>query len=195
MFYTIVHTLLRAVFRLVFRPRFYGRENIPEGAAVVCANHTASTDPVFLAIAIPCRDQVHFMAKAELLKNPFQRLLLKGLGVFAVRRGHSDLAAVKRAFTLLKAGHKVGMFPEGHRVQADEQSQVKTGAAMLAVRAGVPFLPVYISPGRKRLFSRVDVVIGSPYLVEGKKLSSERYMDIAEELMRRILSLEPQCHA
>jgi 1-acyl-sn-glycerol-3-phosphate acyltransferase len=189
MLYKIACFLLMGVFRVIFRPRFSGRENIPEGAAVVCANHTASTDPVFLALGMTRRHQVYFMAKAELLKNPFQRILLKSVGVFAVRRGQSDVSAVKQAFSLLKAGRKVGMFPEGHRVQAGEQSRVKTGAAMLAARAGVPFLPVYISPGRKRLFSRVEVIIGSPYRVEGKKLTSERYLDIAEELMRRILDL------
>ena len=103
MFYKIAYALVINVFRLLFRPRVYGRENIPPGAAVVCANHTASSDPIFLAMGMTMKNQVHFMAKAELLGNPFQRLILKGLGAFAVHRGVSDIKAVKHAFTLLLA--------------------------------------------------------------------------------------------
>ena len=192
MFYKIAYVLMNVVFRLVFRPRIRGRENIPEGAALVCANHTASSDPIFLALGMTIHHQVHFMAKAELLRNPFKRLILRGLGAFAVHRGESDMKAIRTAFTLLKQGKKVGMFPEGTRVQGDDMAQAKTGAAMLAARSGAPFLPVSITPGgRKHLFSRIDIVIGQPYGLEDKKASPERYRAIADELMKRIYDLAP----
>ena len=190
MFYKIAYLLLACVFHLVFRVRVFGRENIPEGAAVVCANHTASTDPIFLAMGLSIRNQIHFMAKAELLRNPLQRVILNGVGAFAVHRGASDLKAIKEAFRLLKSGKKVGMFPEGTRVQADEIAQAKTGAVMLAMRSGAPFLPVSISPGHKHLFSKVNIIIGQAYTLEGGKASPERYHEIADDLMRRIYNLE-----
>ena len=194
MFYKIAYVLIKCAFSLVFRIRVYGRENIPEGAALVCANHTASTDPIFMAMGLTVRHQVHFMAKAELLRNPLQRLVLKGLGAFAVHRGQSDVKAIKQAFKLLREGKKLGMFPEGTRVQADETAQARTGVAMLAVRTGAPLLPVAISPGRKHLFSKVNIVIGQAYKLEDKKAAPERYQEIADELMRRIYQLDP-CRA
>ena len=190
MFYRIAYIFIIGVFRLLFRLRVFGRENTPEGAAVVCANHTASTDPIFLALGLTRKHQIHFMAKAELMRNPFKRLILKGLGAFAVHRGESDIKAVKQAFHLLKENRKLGMFPEGTRVLPDETAQAKTGAVMLSLRSGAPFLPVWISPGRKHLFSRVNVVIGETYRLEEKKASPERYREIADELMKRIYDLE-----
>ena len=194
MFYKIAYILARCVFSLLYRIHIYGRENIPEGAALVCANHTASTDPIFLAMGLTVKNQVHFMAKAELLRNPLQRVILKGLGVFAVRRGQSDMKAIKQAFRLLHDNKKLGMFPEGTRVQAEGEAQARTGAAMLAVKTGVPLLPVSISPGRKHLFSKVNIVIGEAYKLEVKKVTPERYREIADELMQRIYMLDP-CNA
>jgi 1-acyl-sn-glycerol-3-phosphate acyltransferase len=194
MFYKIAYVLVRFTFCLLFRIRVRGRENIPAGAAVVCANHTASTDPVFLAFAMTLRHPIFFMAKAELLNNPLQRLVLNGLGVFAVHRGQSDVKAIKQAFRLLRAGKKLGMFPEGTRVQNSDTAEARTGAAMLAVRTGAPLLPVAISPGRKHLFSKVNIVIGPAYTLEDKKATPERYREIADELMKRIYQLDP-CHA
>lgn len=197
MFYKIAYVLVMSVFRVIFRPHIYGRENIPDGAAVVCANHTASTDPIFLAMGLTIHHQIHFMAKQELMKNPLLKLILRGLGTFAVNRGESDIKSIKHAFSLLKAGKKLGIFPEGTRVQEDETSEAKTGAAMLSIRSGAPFLPVSISRGRKHLFARVNIVIGKAYQAEvpgGRKATPECYQVVAEELMQRIYKLE-KCHA
>ena len=52
-----LYRVLRAlvmVFYGVFKPfRIVNRENIPEGAAVICANHTGLTDPFYMAFAVP----------------------------------------------------------------------------------------------------------------------------------------------
>lgn len=191
MFYRIAYMIVICLFRVLFRPHVFGRENIPEGAAVVCANHTASSDPIFVAMGLTVRHQIHFMAKKELMSNPVMRVILNGLGVFAVNRGESDMKAIKKAFSLLKSGQKVGMFPEGTRVSPDEVAEAKTGAAMLAIRTGAPFLPVSISPGPRHLFSRVNIVIGQAYRVDPsvKKVSPEYYREVAEELMRKISAL------
>ena len=74
-----------------------------------------------------------------------------------------------------------------------KESEAKAGAAMLAVRTGVPLIPVYI-PEKKRWFGITKVVIGEPFFpqVRSKKGSAEEYQTIAEDLMERIRSLEEQ---
>ncbi len=190
MFYRLIYALVTPFFRLLYRYKCYGRENIPEGACVVCANHTSSSDPVFLAMTLTRKHHPNFMAKVELLKIPVFGFLLRKLGVFAVKRGQSDMTAIKRALSLLKTGEKVAIFPEGRRVDADEASEARTGAIMLSSRTDSPILPVYITKGRKHLFMRVNGYIGKPYHPgEGKKLNPERYHALADDLMQKIYAL------
>ncbi|MDR0381632.1 MAG: 1-acyl-sn-glycerol-3-phosphate acyltransferase [Oscillospiraceae bacterium] len=193
MFYRFAYGIVIPLFRLLFRVRIVGRDNIPPGAAVVCANHAASSDPIFVAMGLSIRQHPYFMAKIELVRNPVFAFVLRRLGVFFVDRGKSDIRPIKHALTLLREDKKIMIFPEGTRAQAE----AKTGAAMLAVRSNVPLLPVSVTPsGHKRLFSRVNIVIGEPYRasVEGRRASPECYHKIMDELMRRIYALDT-CHA
>ena len=112
--------------------------------------------------------------------------------MFGVDRGHADMHAVKTALKLLKDGNKLLMFPEGTRHQDGEFGDAKTGAAMLAVRTGVPIVPIYM-PAEKKWFRLNPVVFGQPYYpkVAGRKGTAEEYRAIAEDLMRRIEALKP----
>ena len=190
MFYRLMYALVTPFYRLLYRFRVYGRENIPADACVVCANHTSSSDPVFLALTLTRKRQLFFMAKVELLRIPVFGFLLSKGGVFAVKRGQSDMNAIKHALGLLKQGKKLAIFPEGRRVSADEAGEARTGAIMLASRTKSPVLPVYITKGRKHLFKRVNCIVGQPYFPGGgEKLNPERYHALADELMKKIYTL------
>ena len=92
----------------------------------------------------------------------------------------------------LKDGEKLLMFPEGTRHQDGDMGDAKTGCAMLAVRTGVPIVPVYM-PAEKKWFRFNPVVFGEPYYpqVVGRKGTSEEYRAIAAERMERIEALKP----
>lgn len=188
--YAILWTIVWPFFSLVHPCRAFGREHIPEGGALFCANHTALNDPVCLVMALGRRYQMRVMAKAEFMDIPVLGWLLKKAGIFGVERGKSDVGAIKTAIKFLKSGEYVLLFPEGTRVKDGKESEAKTGAAMLAVRTGVPIVPVYIPP-QKRWFRFTDVVVGEPYhpQVEGRKGSAEEYKAIADDLMERIHAL------
>ena len=64
---------------------------------------------------------------------------------------------------------------------------------MLAVRTGVPIIPVYLPP-EKKWFRRTPVVFGEPYYpkVAGRKGTADEYRAIADDLMERIEALAPQ---
>ena len=70
------------------------------------------------------------------------------------------------------------------------------GAAMLAVRCGVPILPVYISE-KKKWFGRTPVIIGEPYYPEtaGRRATTEEYHAIADDMMARVRALKAQAAA
>ena len=194
-FYAVIYAIVFPFFNLVHPNRTIGREHIPEGGALVCSNHTALSDPVFLAFALQRKNQIRPMAKAELLRIPFLGWILKHIGVFGVERGKSDVAAIKHAMKLLKEGEKVLLFPEGHRLHQGQagQGEGKNGAAMLAVRCGVPILPIYV-PEKKHWFRKTTIVIGEPYhpQVSSRKGTMEEYDAITADLMERIRALGEQ---
>ena len=179
------------IFMKIFHPwKAVGVENIPEGAALMCGNHTSLGDPLYVVCCMGSRRQTHVMAKAEIMKWPVIGFLLKKAGIFGVNRGKSDMAAIKEAMRVLRDGEKLLMFPEGTRVRGDEDVEAKVGAALFATRTGVPLLPVYIQR-KKRRFRRNTVVIGEPYYpeYEGRKPSEEELHVMARELMARVKAL------
>lgn len=192
-FYRLVYLVISPVFQLFHPVKAVGRENIPEGAAVVCPNHTAMSDPFFVVFAFKRRYPLRVMAKMQIMKLPFLGWLLSKAGVFGVNRNGADVTALKTAMKVLKEGHKLLMFPEGTRVGEGENVEAKTGAAMLAVRNQVPLVPVYV-PAKKKWFRPTKVVIGKPFQpqVAGRKGTAEEYHAIAAELMERVRELEQQ---
>lgn len=185
--YAVLYPLVWIYMKLFHPWRVRGRENIPEGGVLLCGNHTTLGDPLYVVCAIGHRPQLRVMAKEELMRIPVLGWLLRHAGIIGVDRGKADVGAIKEGMRALKNGEKLLLFPEGTRVKEGQTVQAHTGAAMFATRTGVPLLPVYISP-KKRRFRKTDVVFGEAYQpsYEGKRATPEDYERIAQELMDRI---------
>jgi len=187
----VILWLLSWPFVSLFYPRkTTGREHVPgPGAYLVCSNHSSMVDPFLVAYSVGVRCQVSYMAKAELFRIPVVGPVLRAVGMFPVDRAGGGAMAIKGAMKLLKEGKKVGMFPEGTRIQSEDASMAKTGAVRLSARLGVPILPVYV-PRDKKLFRLNHLVIGAPYQVElDKKATPEEMEQAAEELMAKLRQL------
>ena len=185
-FFGRMYDLVIPVVKMLYPMRSRGQENIPEGPALVCANHSNLVDPLLLAGAFGKRHFMHFMAKLELSAVPVVGAVLKSCGVYFVDRGRQDIDAIRNTMRFLKRGEKVCMFPEGTRTSEDNSVEAKTGAVRIASRMKVPIVPVYI-PRRKKVFARTEVLIGEPFLVEGK--THEDYVELADVVMERIYEL------
>lgn len=139
----VLRATLGRLVPLPFRTRIIGAERIPEGGALLAGNHVSYLDPVLLWCKSP--RPVHFMAKSELFVKGFTAWLLPRVWSFPVNRGEPDRTAITTATELLRAGELVGVFPEGSRRGADaedEVGQAHGGAAFIALRAGVPIVPI-----------------------------------------------------
>ena len=175
-----LYSLIIPVVKLLYPMRSSGRENIPDGPALVCANHSNLVDPLLVAAAFGKKNFMHFMAKLELSTVPIIGVILKSCGVYFVDRGRHDIDAIRNTMRFLKRGEKVCMFPEGTRVSEDNSVEAKTGAVRIASKMKVPIVPVYI-PRRKKIFAKTEVLIGEPFLVEGK--THEEYAELADVVM------------
>ena len=142
MFYRLVVWGLRGFFRLFYRFHIeYVGENYPQGA-IIAPNHASFLDP--LVIAAACREEVHFLARSSLFRRTWWACVLEHLNAHPVNGSLQDLSSLRSVIESLRQGKKVVLFPEGGRTETGELQNVKMGVAMLALRAGVPILPVFI---------------------------------------------------
>lgn len=181
-FYRFARGLASGVLRLMFRIRIEGLENLPKDQTfVVCANHKSNLDPPFLGLSLPIT--LRYMAKEELFRNKLFGSLLRAVGAFPIRRGKSDVGALRAAVKMLENGECVAIFPEGARGKhKDHLRKGKQGAALIAVKAGVNILPVGIE-GEYKLFSKMTLRVGKLISLEeyaGQKVDSEVLQQITD---------------
>jgi 1-acyl-sn-glycerol-3-phosphate acyltransferase len=172
--YSLAATLSWPVVRWLYRLRAEGEENLPaEGGYVLAANHISNLDPWPLGLPLWPRQFLRFMAKSELYWWPLGRVISAG-GGFPVRRGERDLEAMEMAIDLAREGNVVAMFPHGTRQRKGlvkrYQPKAHTGAARIALEAGVPLVPAAIA-GTDRLarFGRLRVRYGRPIPLDDLK--------------------------
>lgn len=164
--YRIIGTLSVPVVKGLYRLRARGQEHLPEGGFVLAANHTSNFDPWPLGIPLLPDRQLRFMAKSELF-NPIFTPILNAGGAFKVHRGQGDVEAMRTAIDLARAGEIVVMFPEGTRqekgLRKKHRARPHTGAARIALTAGVPLVPAAIA-GTDRLsrLGPLRVAYGEP---------------------------------
>ena len=190
-FYRFCYRLADPFIRF-FRPfDIIGSENLIDGAAMVCSNHSAMIDPFQIALAFGIDTNVHVIAKIELFKIPVLGTILWKLGMICVDRSINDIASIKASLTYLKNGEKVVIFPEGTRASEYDVDSAKSGAVKLAERAGVPIIPVYI-PRRKPFFKRSKIIFGQPYYIKKTEIkrTTVEYTKLSWELMNKIQALE-----
>lgn len=190
-FYSLVYSVLWVLAGILFPWRAIGREHVPsEGGVVICANHTSFLDPILVLLAATKKRQIHVVAKVELFKIPVVGWILKGIDMIPVKRGMSDVTAFKESLRVLRDGKPLLIFPEGTRVKEGQKVEAHPGAIVMAARANVPVLPVYIGK-KKRLFRKTDVVFGEPYVLqfEGRKPTHEASQHMTDELMEKISAL------
>jgi 1-acyl-sn-glycerol-3-phosphate acyltransferase len=195
-FYSLVALLSWPIVRFAYRYRASGQEQLPaEGGYVLAAGHVSNFDPWALGLAIWPRRFLRFMAKSELFWFPLSALLRAG-GAFKVYRGTADAEAIETAVELARAGHVIAMFPEGTRrrkgLRKKYEAQAHTGAARIALEAGVPLVPAGIkgTDGLARL-RPLRVRYGAPVPLEdlrngdvreGSLIATERLMTAIREL-------------
>ncbi len=167
LFYRLVVLTAKPLMYGLYRLEVEGLENIPaSGGFVLSANHVSNFDPWPLGAPIGTKHYLRHMAKSELYWWPM-KLVVDAGGGFPVKRGERDTKAMETAVELARNGDAVVMFPEGTRrkkgLNKTRVARAHTGAARIALEAGVPLVPAAIS-GTDRLarLGKVRVRYGPP---------------------------------
>jgi len=152
MFYYIIRAICWLILKIFWKIEVIGIENIPkEGGLILASNHVSYLDPIVLAITM--KRKICFITKKEAFNNIFGSVLLKNLNAFPVDRGKVDIRSLKKSLSILHEKKVLGIFPEGTRSSNGELQELKLGAIKIAMKAGVPILPVGII-GTNKIYPR-----------------------------------------
>jgi 1-acyl-sn-glycerol-3-phosphate acyltransferase len=198
--YRVARGIIRFLLCTLSRVEVSGLEHVPsQGPYMLVSNHLHWLDAPALMALFPWRAYVFAAAKRQ--RHWFFGPLFRSLDAIWVRRGEVDRQALRRALAVLQGGGVLGLAPEGTRSPTGGLQRGRTGAAYMALRVGVPLLPVVawgqeeVFPSLRRL-RRATVHVAyaptfSPPIIEGGKATTAEVRALAEEIMYRLAALLP----
>jgi len=207
--YTLSRILAGPFLHTIWRPKVTGAEHVPSsGGAILAANHLSVVDSVFLPLMLD--RPVTFSAKSEYFtaSGPAARLwaaYLKATNQLQMNRDGPRAAqdTLEAALALLRAGNLFGIYPEGTRSPDGRLYRGRPGVGWLALKSGLPVIPVGIRGTRKVLPpahvvprpGRIELSIGAPLTfgpeVTGAPPGRARQV-ITEQVMTAVRELSGQ---
>jgi 1-acyl-sn-glycerol-3-phosphate acyltransferase len=181
--------------------RVSGKENLPQsGAYILAPVHRSYVD--WLLVARLTRRRLRYLVKAEVWRSKLVGRFIEALGAFPVHRSGADREAIERCLQVLAGGEPLVMFPEGTRRSGAVVEDLREGVAYLALRAGVPVVPVGIGGSEDAMPRgskipkprRIALVVGQPVVPalapaeEGRtaRVSRRAMKDLSDEVQRSI---------
>ena len=199
--YRTTNLTLGTFLRIMFRPRYLGRDKIPvDGPLIIAANHLSHIDPAFIMTAT--KRPVSYMSKKEHFEGAIRRLVFKQVGVIPVDREEGGKEALKGAIEILEEGGAIGIFPEGTRSRDGKMAKGKTGVARLAALTGAAVVPVAIrqtdgvwpvSKRAPRPWRKFYYKFGDPIYFDYKEKNHENFRKFTDSVMSRIVELSNEC--
>jgi 1-acyl-sn-glycerol-3-phosphate acyltransferase len=170
LYYQTVRAIVGGGSCAVYRVRIRNRDRLPkQGGYVLAPSHRSMMDIPFAAWLSP--RPLRYMGKASLFRIPVAGSFFRSLGGFAVARDGTDRKALRDSIAMLQGGEVLLVYPEGTRQHGPKIQPLQPGAAYLALRAGVPIVPVGIAGTEEILrshgsklprFRRGVMVVGEP---------------------------------
>ena len=183
--YKIIKFIGTPLFRLIYLPRSYGKNNIlKDGSVVLAGNHTSVLDALIM-VSTPKRT-VHMMAKKELFESKFTNFFFRSMGCIPVNRNIHDKNAKNEAIEVLKNNEVLGIFPEGTVNKTNEiVLPFKYGAVSFAKKTNAYIVPFAIT-GKYKIFRRsIKITYGKPYKVKQElEIENNRLMNTVKRMIK-----------
>lgn len=187
-FYRFAHAVVCGAVAIPHQVIVVGAEKVPKsGAYVLCPSHRSMIDIPLVAFVTTRR--IRFFGKTELWKYAPFGFVFDLLGGIPVERGTTDRRSIQMSLAALAGGEPLCIFPEGTRRNGPVVEDVFEGAAYIALKAGVPLVPVGIG-GTERIMragrgyrpGRVAVVVGDPIVTPNASVKREVVHGVTEQL-------------
>jgi len=188
--------------KLIAHIEVRGLEHLPEGNAIIAANHLGRLDTAVLMAVIDREDII--MPIAEKYKNhPIFGALGRAANGIWLNRFEADYSALRQILERMEQGGLLVIAPEGTRSKTEALQEGKMGVAFLASKSGYPVIPVAVTGTEDRLVVqnlkrlrrlRITATAGEPFTIEipkgrGREEAMRRATD---EIMCRIGAMLPE---
>jgi 1-acyl-sn-glycerol-3-phosphate acyltransferase len=202
--YRIAQIIIRAYAVLLLRMDVCWHSPLPKGPVLFAANHPSTTDPIFVHLLT--RQPVRIMITNKAFSIPVLGTLMRKVNHISVIPGKGE-EVLEEARQALARGQSVMIFPEGLVSPEDGFHAPRSGVARLALKAGVPVVPLGISLARKGcrfipavfdgqpdiitwyLHGPYAITIGRPLYFQGDANDKPAVRGVAEKIMEHIRSL------
>ena len=179
-----------------------GMERVPaSGPLIIVANHQSNIDPPLIGAIFPRR--VWFLAKEGIFRNPVSNWFLLSWGAFPLRRGETDVRAIRWVVDKLSQGQVVMLFPEGTR-NPGAMREAHPGVSQLALKMEVPLLPIGITGTERfstvfRVFNptgRLRITVGEPFTLPPSKgrQTTQQLESLTNTIMAHVAELLPESY-
>lgn len=185
------------VLSTAFRLNTLGAEHLPRtGPAILAANHASFLDPIL--ISIPAKRPVRFLVSNQFYRDRRLNTLLRCLGTIPVGGDAGIVRSFRRVSEVIDGGGLLGIFPEGGITRDGAMKPFRAGTAVLAMRLGVPVVPIHVHGTFDALpryakwprFVPVTLRIGEPlHVAASARPSSEEIAAVTESIRSSIASL------
>lgn len=177
-------------FVLFFHPRSKGKEKVPKTPCILAMNHGAALDPALINVAFPLKRIYMLTAERLFHCNRLHQWELRQMGCRPSISPSGDMETMTEIAGRLRGCEMIGFFSEG-RIQSSVGS-FRSGAVMLAIRTGLPLVPVYI---RTAPFFRggTRITFGEPVSITAKDIPSAQEIEaISENLRNQVIRLSDE---
>ncbi|MDO8971974.1 MAG: lysophospholipid acyltransferase family protein [Saprospiraceae bacterium] len=181
--------------------KFIGTENIPlTGGMLIATNHMSRMDIPVLFLT-PNRPDMTALVTTKYLKYPLIRWFIVTAQGIWLDRETADFSAFRTAVNALNQGMAIGIAPEGTRSTNAQLLEGKPGTALLALRAGVPILPVALSGTedafvKLKRFKKPHITAQYGKLIPAPKLDRDnregQLQELTDEMMCQIAAMLPE---
>ena len=198
----LIRWIIRFVINVIARVDIQGSKNIPtEGGFVIATNHLGRLDVALLFYALEGDFILTIAEKYEhhWLFGPIGNAID---GIW-LDRFNTDVGAIRKVLIRMKAGGILAIAPEGTRSKTEAMAEGKPGVAYLALKAGVPIVPVGLAGTEDRVVlerlkrfkkSEIKIFVGTPFNLPPiqRKDREEVLKQYTDEIMCRIGALLPE---
>ncbi|MGV8803845.1 MAG: lysophospholipid acyltransferase family protein [Polaromonas sp.] len=185
--------------------RVTGMENLPTGqtsAAVLLVKHQSTWETLTMPAIMP--HPLAYVFKKELLQVPFFGWAMARMDMIHIDRSQGSRAfskVVEEGKRLMAQGTWVIMFPEGTRIPRGQKGVYKSGGTRLAIRVGVPVIPIAVTSAKcwpRKAFIKtpgvVDISIGKPISSDGRR-PDELMAEVEAWIEAEMRRLDPEAYA
>jgi len=198
-----LQSIVRFLLRTLTDTEYYGLENVPEtGGVILALNHLSYFDTPLLLVN-PAREDITALVTTKYQEKALIGWFVRTAEGIWIDRDIADFSAIREAAKALKKGVALGIAPEGTRTRTGGLQEAKPGTIMLAVKTGMPVVPVGITGSENALGEllklrrpKMTVRFGKAFVVPEVEPGSrsKALQEWTEILMQRIADLLPNSY-